>query len=105
MPISYALLLCIPIGFVFFLIARFLLRYVMGHYERRAALIFGFFGALFIPIIWISGCLEEEFPTISGSVISTVLLSVEILVIAELIRRSYTKNKDEEREPKQRLEP
>jgi hypothetical protein len=73
MPISYALLLCIPIGFVFFLLARFGLRYLMGWYERperRSALIFGLFGALLIATIWTMGCLEEEFPTITGKAFS-----------------------------------
>jgi hypothetical protein len=108
MPISFALLLCIPIGFVFFLIARFSLRYLVGHYERperRAALIFGLFGSLLIPTIWTMGCLEEEFPTISGTVISYLLFLVEGLAIVELIRRSYTKRRDDERELKERAEP
>jgi hypothetical protein len=108
MPISYALLLCMPIGFVYFLVARFCLRYLMGHYERperRSALIIGLFGAMLIPTIWILGCLKEEFPTMSGMVISYLLFSVEGLIIAEFIRRSYTKNRDEEREQKQRVEP
>jgi hypothetical protein len=108
MPISYALLFCMPIWFVFFLIARFCLRYLMGHYERperRAALIFGLFGTLLIPTIWTMGCLEEEFPTMSGTVISYLLFAVEGLVIAEFIRRSYTRNKNEERELKERAEP
>jgi len=102
MPISYALLLCIPIGLVFFLIARFCLRYLMGHYERperRAAFIFGLFGALLIPAIWVNGCLKKEFPTIPGVVISFFIVLVEVLVIAELIRRLYaTRSRDEELE-------
>jgi len=108
MPISYALLLCIPIGLVFFLIARFCLRYLMGHYERserRAALIFGLFGALLIPTIWIGGCLDEEFPTFLRMGISQLMFLVEGLAIVEIIRRSYTKKRDDESELKEREEP
>jgi hypothetical protein len=80
----------------------------MGHYERperRAALIFGLFGALLIPTIWVNGCLEEEFPAIPGMVISFFVVLVEVLVIAELIRRPYaTRSRDEERELKERTE-
>ena len=108
MPISYALLLCIPIGFVFFLIARFCLRYLMGHYgqpERRAALIFGLFGALIIPTIWINGCLGEEFPDIPRTVITYLLFLIEFVIIAGLIRRSYARSRDEEPEEKERAGP
>jgi hypothetical protein len=108
MPISYALLLCIPIGFVFFLLARFLLRFVMGHYERperRAALIFGFFGALLIPTIWVGGCLDEEFPTFLRMWITQLMFLVEVLTVAEFVRRSYMRSRDEEHELKEREKP
>jgi hypothetical protein len=108
MLISYALLLCIPIGFVFFLIARFGLRFCMGHFERpehRAAFIFGIFGALLIPTIWVNGCLVEEFPKIPEIVISYLLFLVEGLIVAELIRRSYRRSKDEEFELNERADP
>jgi hypothetical protein len=108
MPISYALLLCIPLCFIFFLIASVCLNYLIGHYERperRAALIFGLFGALLIPHIWIIGCLEEAFPTILGTVLSYLLFLTELLFIAEIIRRTYAKSRDEERETKERIFP
>jgi hypothetical protein len=66
---------------------------------------FGLFGALLIPTIWVNGCLEEEFPTIPGMVISYLMFLVEGLVIAELIRRPYARSRDEERELKERAEP
>jgi hypothetical protein len=65
MPISIALLFCIPIGFLFYFMARFLLRSWFCRYEwreRRAACVWGAFGALIIPAIWIAGCLEDEYP-------------------------------------------
>jgi hypothetical protein len=80
----------------------------MGHYERperRSALIIGLFGAMLIPTIWTIGCLQEEFQTISGMVISYLLFSVEVLVIAEFIRRTYKRNRDEECAQKEREEP
>jgi len=104
MRISYALLLCVPIGVLLYWIARFCLRYLMGHYEqpeRRAALIWGFFGALLIPTVWVNGGLQEEFPTIPGFVITYLLFLAEFLVIAGLIRRSYAGNRDKGREQKE----
>jgi hypothetical protein len=108
MPISYALLLCIPIGFVFFLIARFLLRYLMSHYERserRVALIFGLFGTLLIPTIWVGGCLDEEFPTFLRMGITQLMFLVEVGAVAEFVRRSYMRSRDEEHELKEREKP
>ena len=65
MPISIGLLLCIPIGFLFFLEGRWLARYASGRYEqreRRAALLFGIFGASLIPLIYCFGHIEDAFP-------------------------------------------
>jgi len=72
MPISYALLLCVPIGFLFFWIGRLCSLYLLGRYagpERRASMAFGVFGALLIPDIWIIGNLQEEFSGMIGMVI------------------------------------
>jgi hypothetical protein len=80
----------------------------MGHFERtehRAVLIFGIFGALLIPTIWVNGCLVEEFPKIPEMVISYLLFLVEGLVVAELIRRSYRRSSDEGRELNEHVEP
>jgi hypothetical protein len=79
----------------------------MSHYERperRAALIFGLFGALLIPTIWVSGCLEEEFPTLPEMGIYFLMFLVEGLISVELVRRSYVRSRDEERELKERAE-
>ena len=65
MPISIALLLCIPIGFLAYFEARWLIRYLFGRYEsreRKAALICGFFGASLIPLLYCFGYIEQEFP-------------------------------------------
>jgi hypothetical protein len=89
MPISYALLLCVPIGFLFFWIGRICSRYVIGRYERterRASMAFGVFGAFLIPDIWIIGNLQEEFPGTIGMVIGYSLLLAEGLVLMVLFR-------------------
>lgn len=65
MPISYALLLCIPIGLLCFFWARWLLRFHLGRYEgseRRAALSFGAFGALSIPLLYCAGLIRASIP-------------------------------------------
>jgi len=65
MPISIALLLCIPIGFAFYYEARWLIRYFLGRYElreRRAARLFGVFGGLLIPMIYCFGLIEDALP-------------------------------------------
>src|SRR5207237_10122716 len=105
MPISYALLLCIPIGFLFFLIARLTSRFVIGRYDRfehRASLAFGIFGALLIPDLWTFGWLREEFPNTPGAVTSFLLLSVEGLVLAAVFRL-FRKSNTDERGPKEKV--
>ena len=89
MPISYALLLCVPIGLIFYWIARSCFLYVMGRYEgpeRRASRAFGVFGALLIPDIWIIGNLLEDFPGTPGKVIAFLLLQAEGLILVALFR-------------------
>ncbi|MGA2167655.1 MAG: hypothetical protein ABSG62_05545 [Terracidiphilus sp.] len=73
MPISLALLLCIPIGFLFYFEARWLIRYALGRYEqreRRAARLFGVFGASLIPSMYCFGIIEEAFPGRLGKTIA-----------------------------------
>jgi hypothetical protein len=73
MPITYALLLCLPIGLLFYFEARWLIRYLLGRYkekERRAALFFGIFGALLIPLIYCFGHIEDESPGSAGKAIA-----------------------------------
>lgn len=89
MPISYALLLCLPIGYLFFWIGRLCSLYVLGRYEgsqRRASMAFGVFGALLIPDIWVIGNLQEEFSGMIGMVIGYSLLLAEGLVLMALFR-------------------
>ncbi len=65
MPISIAFLLCVPIGFLFYFEARWLIRYCLGRFEsreHRAARICGFFGASLIPLIYCFGLIEQELP-------------------------------------------
>jgi hypothetical protein len=89
MPISYALLLGIPIGFFFFGVGRFCIRYATGRYdepERRGAMTCGAFGVLLVPYIWTSGCLQEEFPNVPGTVIAILLLLAEGLALLVIFR-------------------
>jgi hypothetical protein len=95
MRISYALLLCIPIGFIFFFIGRVTSRLVIGCYEqfeRRASIAFGVFGALLIPDLWAIGSLKEEFPNVPGMETGfPLLLTLEGLILAavfQLLRKS-----------------
>jgi len=64
MPVNFTLLFCIPIGILYYFAARSLLRFFLGRYEqkeRRAARLFGAFGALSIPLIYCSGWSEMRF--------------------------------------------
>ena len=105
MPISYALLLCIPIGFLFFLIARLTCRIAIGRYDRfehRASLAFGAFGALLIPDLWTLGSIKEEFPGRPGTVFSFLLFAVEGLILAAVFRL-FGKSKADESELKEKV--
>jgi hypothetical protein len=65
MPISIALLFCIPIGILFYFEGRWLIRYAFGRFEqreRRAACFFGVLGASLIPLIFCFGLIEHVFP-------------------------------------------
>ena len=89
MPISFALLLCIPIGFLFFFIARLTCRFVLGRYEsyeHRATLAFSIFGALLIPDIWTIGCLQEGFPKVPEMLISSPVFLFEGFALATIFR-------------------
>jgi hypothetical protein len=74
MPISYALLLCIPIGLLFYLEARWLIRYLLGRYEKRerkAACLFGAFGASLVPLINCFRLIEDALPGRLGTTIAS----------------------------------
>jgi hypothetical protein len=82
MPINYALILCIPIGLLFYFGARWLLRFLLGRYEqkeRRAALFFGAFGALSIPLIYCSGLVGDTIGGRLGETVDGVLFAVAAL--------------------------
>ncbi len=69
MPISIALLLCVPIGLIAYFEARWLIRYCFGRYEsreRKAARICGVFGVLLVPLLHCFGYIEQEFPGRTG---------------------------------------
>jgi peptidoglycan/LPS O-acetylase OafA/YrhL len=81
MPISIGLLLCLPIGILFFFEARWLIRYAVGRYEqreRRAARIFGIFGASLIPLMYCFGRIEGAFPGRLGKAIAMGFFMVVI---------------------------
>lgn len=64
MPISIALFLCMPSGFLAYVEARWLIRYFFGRFEsrdRKAARICGFFGASLIPLLYCFGLIEQQF--------------------------------------------
>jgi hypothetical protein len=65
MPFYAVLLLCIPIGFLFYFEARWLIRYASGRYEQRerwAARFIGVFGVSLIPLIYSFRLIEDAFP-------------------------------------------
>lgn len=74
MPFSVALLFCIPIGLLFWIEARWFFRRFLNRYElreRRAASVWGLFGALLIPVIYAYGLIQEAFPGIAGKAVAT----------------------------------
>jgi hypothetical protein len=90
MPISIALLFCIPLGLLFYFGGRWLLRYLLGRYEqkeRRAALFFGAFGALSIPLIYCSGLIGDAIGGRLGVAVDGVLFAVAALgLISPLLK-------------------
>lgn len=79
MPINYALLLCIPIGLLAYIEARWMVRYVLGKYEareRRAARLVGIYGALIIPLIFVCGLAGNSLSGRTGKIITPVLFAL-----------------------------
>ncbi len=94
MPINVALLLCIPIGFLFYFEARWLLRYTVGHYERKerkVARVLGVFGGLLIPAIYCFGRLGATFPGRVGEMFTIGLWMLFCLAVMELVARILSK--------------
>jgi hypothetical protein len=88
MGISYAILLCLPIGFLFFFEARWLIRYALGRYEkreRRAAQLFGVFGASLVPLIYCFGLVGDAFPGRNGKLIADGFFAASIVGLVALI--------------------
>ncbi|MGO9324941.1 MAG: hypothetical protein ACLP07_10305 [Terracidiphilus sp.] len=84
MPISYALLLCIPIGLLAYFEARWMLRFFLGRYEqkeRKAAYCFAAFGALSVPLIYVSGIVGAAISGMFGTVVSGVLFGVVAMLL------------------------
>jgi hypothetical protein len=90
MPINYALLLCIPIGLLFYFTAVGLLHLFLGRYEqkeRRAAYCFAAFGVLSVPLIYVSGIVGNAISGAVGTVVSGVLFGViAMLLMGPLLR-------------------
>jgi len=90
MPINYALLLCIPIGLFFYFEARWLLRFFLGRFEQKergAAYCFAAFGALSVPLIYVTGIIGNAISGTVGTVVSGVLFGViAILLMGPLLR-------------------
>ncbi|HUA99545.1 MAG TPA: hypothetical protein VMA34_14540 [Terracidiphilus sp.] len=79
MPISFGLLLGIPIGLIFYFEARWAIRYALGRYEqreRRAARICGAFGVSLVPLIYCFGLIEDAFPGKLGQIAAGVFIWV-----------------------------
>ena len=91
MPINYALLLCIPIGLLFYFGAVGLLHFFLGRYEqkdRAAAYLFAAFGALSIPLIYCTGILGDTIPGQYGRTIAGGLFGlIAVLLIGPLLRK------------------
>ena len=96
MPINIALLFCIPIGILFYFAARWLLRFFLGRYEqkeRRAALIFGAFGALSIPLIFCAGLVGDAIPGSLGRTVAGALFAVVALGLISPLMKTLMEGK------------
>ncbi|MFZ0337127.1 MAG: hypothetical protein WAL45_03785 [Terracidiphilus sp.] len=71
------LLFSVLLGLLFFFQARWLIRLLLGRHEkqeRRAALSFGIFGALLIPLAYGTGLIEGAVSGSLGKILSTGLV-------------------------------
>jgi hypothetical protein len=95
MPITYALLLCIPIGLLFYFEMRWAIRRFLGSFaakERMAARLFGAYGALTIPLIYCSGLIGSRFAeklqtTVTTAIFVTVSFGFLFPFLAVVARR------------------
>ena len=96
MPIDFALLFCIPIGILYYFAARWSLRFFLGRYEqkeRRAARLFGAFGALSIPLIYCSGLVGDAVSGRFGQTIAGGLFAVAALGLVSPLLKTLMKGK------------
>lgn len=80
MPISVALLFCVPIGFAFYFEGRWLIRPATGRHglkERGLTVAFAVFGVLLIPSIWCSGLSEDA---VSGNFEKEIATAIIVAV-------------------------
>ncbi|HEY1804052.1 MAG TPA: hypothetical protein VGG45_06185 [Terracidiphilus sp.] len=95
MPINYALLLCVPIGLLAYLEARWMVRFVLGRYgerERRAVRLVGIYGALIIPLIYVCGLAGASVSGRMGRIVTPVLFALIFGVfVAPLFRVLFEK--------------
>jgi hypothetical protein len=79
MPISLALWFCIPIGALYYFVARWLLRFFLDRYEqkeRKAARLFAAFGTLSITLIYCSGLVGDAISGKLGQAVAGGLFAV-----------------------------
>lgn len=84
MPISLALLLCIPIGILFYFEARWLVRKFAScgeQMQRRIARTWGIFGAMLIPLIYCFGMIESAISGTLGKVLASGFFMIAGLVL------------------------
>jgi hypothetical protein len=85
MPDLIVLLFSIPLGLLFFFQTRWLIRLLLGRYEkeeRRVARLFGVYGTLLIPLVYGIGFIEDAFPGRLGKTLAVGLFAADCLLIA-----------------------
>jgi hypothetical protein len=98
MPISIALFLGIPIGFLFYLEARWLTLRIFRRYgenECKVARLFGVLGLLMVPLIYCFGLLENAIPGKLGEAIAEGFLMVVLGAFTLRIVALLNKGQDE----------
>ncbi len=96
MPIAIQLLLCVPIGFIAYFEARWLIRHFFGRYEsgeRKAAGICGLFGVSLIPLLHCIGYIEQEFPGRTGENLAMGFLTIKFGAFAGPVVAILSKRK------------
>jgi hypothetical protein len=79
------LLFSVPVGALFFFQARWLIRLLLGCYEkaeRRVARCFGIYGALLIPLVYGIRFIEDAVPGTFGRILAMGLFAADSLLLA-----------------------